>query len=89
MAVENKRHYGTVRWPSLDTLNLESLPTTYAQACEMVDGKNWAVVHNPNPEDRLHLRTAANQAAASLGKYYNGTPVQVLTQDGAWRFIPG
>ena len=84
VADENKRHYGTVRWPSLDTLDLESLPKTYAQTCEMVDSKNWAVVHNPNPDDRLHLRTAAIQTAASLGKYYNGTPVQVLTQDGAW-----
>ncbi len=45
-----------------------------------------AVVNNPNPKDRLHLRTSAGANAASLGKYYNGVKVQVLSfhMDGAW-----
>ena len=37
-----------------------------------------AVVNNPNPADRLNLRTAASSGAASLGKYYNGVAVYVL-----------
>lgn len=37
-----------------------------------------AVVSNPNPEDRLHLRKSTSKDAASLGKYYNGTNVHIL-----------
>lgn len=36
------------------------------------------VVTNPNPEDRLHLRVSPSQNASSLGRYYNGTQVDVL-----------
>lgn len=34
-----------------------------------------AVVSNPNPQDRLNLREQPSEAAASLGKYYNGVVV--------------
>jgi uncharacterized protein YgiM (DUF1202 family) len=37
-----------------------------------------AVVNNPNPQDRLHLRAEPNTASQSLGKYYNGTPVTII-----------
>lgn len=37
-----------------------------------------AVVNNPNPQDRLHLRAEPNTASQSLGKYYNGTPVTIV-----------
>ena len=40
-----------------------------------------AVVNNPNAKDRLHLRTAPNATAQSLGKYYNGVKVQVIGQN--------
>jgi uncharacterized protein YgiM (DUF1202 family) len=44
-----------------------------------------AVVSNPNAKDRLHLRTDHNSSAKSLGKYYNGVKVQVLSYaDGDW-----
>lgn len=36
-----------------------------------------AVVNNPNPQERLNLREQPSEAAASLGKYYNGVAVQV------------
>ncbi len=39
---------------------------------------NGAVVNNPNPQDRLHLRAEPNTASQSLGKYYNGTPVTII-----------
>ena len=42
-------------------------------------------VNNPNPGDRLHLRTEPKESAESLGKYYNG--VRVIfngTSDGVW-----
>lgn len=42
------------------------------------DGANTAIVHNPNPADRLHLRKKPRVSSASLGKYYNGVVVAVL-----------
>ena len=43
------------------------------------------VVNNPDPADRLHLRSEPRTDAASLGKYYNGTPVSVLEDNtGGW-----
>ena len=41
-------------------------------------------VSNPNPADRLHLRTQPRQGAVSLGKYYNGTPLRYLGEEGGW-----
>ncbi|NLO85780.1 MAG: SH3 domain-containing protein [Clostridiales bacterium] len=37
-----------------------------------------AQVNNPNPEDRLNLRTSPNTSAPVLGKYYNGVRVELL-----------
>ena len=47
-------------------------------------GTPTAVVHNPDPTDRLNLRAAPQATAPTLGKYYNGTYVDVLSdeQDG-------
>ena len=39
----------------------------------------WAMVSNPNPADRLHLRAKPSTSAVSYGKYYNGVPVLVLS----------
>lgn len=48
------------------------LPTlSLAQEAQM------AVVNNPNPQDRLHLRTKPNKNSQSLGKYYNGAIVYI------------
>lgn len=43
-------------------------------------------ISNPNPADRLHLRTAPNANAKSLGKYYNGCVGTLLdfTENGEW-----
>lgn len=43
-------------------------------------------ISNPDPADRLHLRTAPNASAKSLGKYYNGCTGTLLdfTEDGEW-----
>lgn len=38
-------------------------------------------VNNPNPEDRLHLRSRPSTQAKSLGKYYNGVQAIVLTEE--------
>ena len=44
-------------------------------------GVRAAVVNNPNPADRLNLRTAPRMDAPTLGKYYNGTFVEVLSDE--------
>ncbi len=42
-------------------------------------------VNNPNPKDRLNLRTSPSSTAASKGKYYNGVQVSVLeTLENGW-----
>lgn len=40
--------------------------------------ESTAQVDNPNPEDRLNLRTEPNFNAPTLGKYYNGVHVELL-----------
>ena len=42
-----------------------------------------AYVNNPNPTDRLNLRTKPSAQSVSLGKYYNGTWVTVLGVSGS------
>lgn len=45
-----------------------------------------AYISNPDPADRLHLRTAPSQKAKSMGKYYNGTvgTLKGFSEDGEW-----
>ena len=38
-------------------------------------------VYNPDPTDRLNLRTEPRQSALSLGKYYSGTEVTLLGEE--------
>ena len=43
------------------------------------------VVNNPNTADRLHLRSAPDENALSLGKYYNGVRFVINgNNDGQW-----
>ena len=39
-------------------------------------------INNPDPADRLHLRSYPSTQAPSLGKYYNGAPITVLEDNG-------
>lgn len=39
---------------------------------------DYAIVNNPNPQDRLHLREKPGRESNSLGKYYNGVQALVL-----------
>lgn len=38
-------------------------------------------IDNPHPADRLHLRQSPSSKAKSLGKYYNGAPIEALSGD--------
>ncbi|GHU69742.1 hypothetical protein AGMMS49992_00930 [Clostridia bacterium] len=42
-----------------------------------------AVVNNPNPNDRLNLRTAARTSSSSFCKFYSGTPVIIVEDTNA------
>ena len=44
---------------------------------------NVAVVNNPKQAERLHLREGPSYSSQSLGRYYNGTRVEVLDKSNA------
>ena len=69
---------------NLLTIDLNQLPTSMESLISLVEPDGWAVVNNPNPADRLHLRVEPKRGAKSLGKFYNGTPVQVHEIKGDW-----
>lgn len=81
---KEQRYYGYTPWNDIATLDFSALPKTVAEAIKLLDQNGWALVNNPNPADRLHLRVRPDKDAASLGKYYSGTPVCVLSQSGEW-----
>lgn len=83
----NGIYYGTHPWNDLMEIDFEALPHTVGQAVEMMDQSAYALVHNPNPNDRLHLRTAPDKNAASLGKFYNRTPVYIIERGKAWTHV--
>ena len=68
----------------LDGADLTTLPGTRETLAAALNRDGWAVVCNPDPADRLHLRVKPDRSAESLGKFYNGTPLRVLGQEGDW-----
>lgn len=78
------RYFGTHPWNDVTTIDWDTLPMHLQGALQQLDQTGWAMVNNPNPEDRLPLRTQPNKDAASLGKYYNGTAVQMLEDGETW-----
>ena len=79
--------YGTLPFGDVRSIDWDNLPRTLADALAMLDTTGWARVTSYVPEDRLHLRTKPSKSAASLGKYYSGTPVQVLEEQGEWAHV--
>ena len=76
--------FGDHPWNDITRVDWASLPGSYEEARTRVNRDNWAVVSNPNPADRLHLRVSPDKDAASLGKYYNCTPVQIREYGKTW-----
>ena len=72
--------FGTPAGLDLFDAELTAWPGTHIP----IDRTGWAVVSNPDPADRLHLRTNPDKGAASLGKFWNGTPVRVLEEKEGW-----
>lgn len=79
--------FGTHPWSDIQTVNWRNLPQTREQILAGFDASGWATPNSANPEDRLHLRAAPRKDAVSLGKYYNGTPVEVIEQLGEWTHV--
>lgn len=79
----DKMYVGRHPW---ETLNIDwsTLPISLEEALKDLDPSGWAMVNNPNPADRLHLRDRADKSSQSLGKFYNGTPVEVLEKGKTW-----
>jgi hypothetical protein len=76
-------HVGSPVWRDLFAMDLKQLPAT-EEAAASLDLSGWVVVNNPDPADRLHLRTEPDRFAPSLGKFYNRTPAEVLEKKGDW-----
>lgn len=77
-------YYGNFPYGDIRSIDLTGIPNTFEEAKSILDQSGWAKVNNPNPQDRLHLRTRPERGADSLGKFYNGTPVKVLERQGDW-----
>lgn len=74
-------------WRDVTTIDWDTLPLTWTEAAAALDRSNWAVVSNPNPADRLNLREKPDIQSGSLGKYYNGTPVQLVEYGKEWCYV--
>lgn len=79
--------YGDHPWDDITQIDWNALPHNLAEASAQMDSGNYAIVVNPNPADRLHLREQADRGSRSQGKYYTGTPVGVSAQDGDWALV--
>ena len=79
--------YGAHPFYNVEAVDFAAFPETYAEMLAQVDSTNWAVVNNPNPTDRLHLRTEPDRKSVSLGKFYNRTPVYVDEIRGEWAHV--
>ena len=71
-------------WADITAIDWTTLPASNEEAVARIDTEGWAVVSNPDPADRLHLRTAPDRSAESLGKYYNRTPVRIREYGEDW-----
>ena len=48
------------------------------------DNKTFGIVVNRDPRDRLHLRAEPAKQAKSLGKFFSGTQVEILSETDGW-----
>ncbi|NMD37701.1 MAG: SH3 domain-containing protein [Christensenellaceae bacterium] len=62
----------------------DEVPKTFNEFIKRIHSDDLAVVNNPNPKDRLNLRTQPDKNAPYIAKYYNGTVVQCFYEDGDW-----
>lgn len=75
--------YGESPWGVLRGRDIP-LEDSYEEMTAQIDEGAYALVHNPNPQDRLHLRAKPDKGSHSYGKFYNRTPVRVLERGDTW-----
>ena len=75
--------YGESPWGMLRGQDIR-LEDSYEEMVAQLDQSAYALVHNPNPEDRLHLRAKPEKGSHSYGMCYNRTPVLVLERGETW-----
>ena len=69
----------------LDGADLAALPGTREALAAALNRDGWAVVGaTPTPPTACTCACSRNRSAESLGKFYNGTPLSVLGQEGDW-----
>jgi|GEM_PF-4194697 len=78
--------YGHVM-TELASVDFQSVLNMLNNPKETLSMEGLAMVNNPNPKDRLNLREKPNADSASLGKYYNGTFVELLGGDDIWAHV--
>ena len=76
--------YGGLPDLSLGGMDFAAMLRLCDDPAAMIDSSAYALVHNPNPADRLHLRARPDKSSASLGKFYNRTPARILERRGDW-----
>lgn len=79
--------YGDHPWDDASQIDWNALPRSLDEAAEQMDSGRYAMVVNPKPEDRLHLREQADKGSRSQGKYYTSTPVTVGEENGNWTLV--
>jgi hypothetical protein len=70
--------------PALSAFDPRQYPQDFNSAAETLTLDGYALVNNPNPADRLHLREEPSTDSRSIGKYYNGAPVKIEEDLGDW-----
>lgn len=75
--------YGSSPWSRPKQMDA-ALASSYEEMAAQMDVSAYALVSNPNPADRLHLRARPDKGSHSYGKFYNRTPVLVLERGDVW-----
>ena len=78
---------GNHPWSNITKIDWNTLPHSLSEAQARLSTARWATPNNPNPNDRLNLRASADKNSDSLGKFYNGTPIEVLERGDEWTHV--
>ncbi len=81
---KNQLYIGDHPWSDITRMDWTALPSSFEDALTQLDQTQWVTPNNPDPADRLNLRTQPDKKSASLGKYYNGAPIRLLETQGEW-----
>ncbi len=59
---------------------VQDLNVVHSQMPDYENNISYCVVANPKSQDRLHLREQPSTKSRSLGRYFNGTQVEIIDQ---------